>query len=88
MRNRAALLATAAAAFFMAAHPASAQLSPDAKRVWSDYERLGPHKLFMLAPNGRGYSWGGASGEDPGGAIERGLKYCEARPRPSARCLP
>jgi len=70
-----AWLAAALAAVF--ATPAAAQLGADAQKVWADYERLGPHKVFMLAPDRKGYLWAGAPGADPGGAVERGLKYCE-----------
>ena len=68
-------LAAALAAVF--ASPAAAQLSADAQKVWADYERLGPHKAFMLAPDRKAYLWAGAPGADPSGAVERGLKYCE-----------
>ena len=70
-----AWLAAALAAVF--ATPAAAQLGADAQKVWADYERLGPHKVFMLAPDRKGYLWAGNPGADPGGAVERGLKYCE-----------
>lgn len=62
---------------FAGATSAQAQLSPDAKKAWADYERLAPHKVFMLAPNGKAYFWTGATGEDPKAAVENGLKYCE-----------
>ena len=48
-----AWLAAALAAVF--ASPAAAQLGADAQKVWADYERLGPHKVFMLAPDRKGY---------------------------------
>jgi pimeloyl-ACP methyl ester carboxylesterase len=69
-------LATAVVAAWMAS-PALAQLSADAQKTYADFQRLGPHRVFMLAPNGRGYLWAGAAGADPSGAIERGLKSCE-----------
>ena len=83
MKAWAALLATAVAAAFFAA-PAAAQLSPQAKTVWADYERLAPHRVFMLAPDGSAYLWAGASGEDPTTAVERGLKNCEEHAK--AKC--
>ena len=60
-----------------AASPASAQLGADAQRTYEDFQRLGPHRVFMLGADGKGYLWAGASGADPAGAIERGLKSCE-----------
>ena len=72
------------AAFAAVAAPALAQLSPDAKKLWNDYEKLGPHKVFMLAPGGKAHTWSGASGADPGGAVERGLKFCEDKEK--AKC--
>jgi pimeloyl-ACP methyl ester carboxylesterase len=61
------------------ATPASAQLSADAQRAYEDFQRLGPHRVFMLGADGKGYSWAGDSGADPAGAVERGLKSCEER---------
>lgn len=76
MTIRAIGLAAALAAA-SAVSPASAQLGADAQRPYEDFQRLGPHRVFMLAPNGKGYLWAGAQGADPGGAVERGLKYCQ-----------
>ena len=76
MKTRAALLAMTAAAVLVAS-PAAAQLSPQAKKVYADFERLGPNRAFMLSAKGEGFLWAGATGGDPGGAVERGLKYCE-----------
>jgi pimeloyl-ACP methyl ester carboxylesterase len=67
-----------------AALPASAQLGADARRVYADFERLGPHRVFMLAPDGKAYTWAGSSGVDPSGSVERGLKDCETKAR--AKC--
>jgi pimeloyl-ACP methyl ester carboxylesterase len=77
-------LVTTALAVVTIASSASAQFSPDAKKTWADYETLAPHKVFMLAPNGKGYLWAGAPGADPSGAVERGLKSCESQA--NARC--
>ena len=63
----------------LAASPASAQLGADAQRTYEDFKRLGPHRVFMLGADGKGYLWAGAAGADPAGAIERGLKDCEQR---------
>ncbi|MEI6204959.1 MAG: hypothetical protein WCP68_23680, partial [Enhydrobacter sp.] len=65
---RAALWMVALAATWVAS-PASAQLGADAQRAYEDFQRLGPHRVFMLAPNGKGYLWAGAAGADPSGAI-------------------
>jgi pimeloyl-ACP methyl ester carboxylesterase len=62
-----------------AASPTSAQLGADAQRAYEDFQRLGPHRVFMLGADGKGYSWAGANGADPAGAVERGLKSCEER---------
>ena len=69
----------------LAASPASAQLGADAQRTYEDFQRLGPHRVFMLAPDGKGYPWAGASGADPSGAIERGLKYCEEQAKAACK---
>jgi hypothetical protein len=78
----------AALAVALAAWPAAAQLGADAQTAFNDFQRLAPHRVFMVAPNGRGYSWAGAPGADPSGAVERGLKYREDNARPSARFTP
>ena len=65
------------AATLAAASPASAQLGADAQRTYEDFQRLGPHRAFMLALDGKGYLSAGVSGADPSGAVERGLKYCQ-----------
>lgn len=75
VKIRPAWLAAALAVAF--ATPVAAQLGADARKTYLDFEHLAPQRVFMLAPNGRGYSWTGAPGADPAGAIERGLKYCE-----------
>lgn len=58
---------------------AQAPLGASAQRTYGDFERLGPHRAFFLAADGTGYVWAGASGADPGGAVEGGLKNCEER---------
>lgn len=83
---RQAVLA-AALAVALAVPPASAQLGADAQRplgaeaqrTYEDFQRLGPHRVFMLGADGRGHLWAGAAGADPGRAVERGLKNCEER---------
>ncbi len=75
MTIRAIGLAAALAAASVAS-PALAQLNAGAQRTYEDFQRLGPHRVFMLAADGKGYLWAGASGVDPSGAIERGLKSC------------
>jgi len=69
----------------LAASPASAQLGADAQRTYEDFQRLGPHRVFMLGPDGNGYLWAGASGADPSSAVERGLKYCEERAKAACK---
>ena len=47
------------------ASPASAQLGADAQKTYDDYQRLGPHRAFATAADGKGYIWAGSSGADP-----------------------
>jgi pimeloyl-ACP methyl ester carboxylesterase len=80
-------LAAAALSAVLAAagtSPAYAQLGPDAQKLYADFERLAPHRVFMLAPSGRGFLWAGAAGEDPTRAVENGLKACESEAK--AKC--
>jgi pimeloyl-ACP methyl ester carboxylesterase len=71
-----AMWLAAALAAASVSSPAMAQLSADAKTAYDDFQRLAPHRVFMLAANGKGYLWAGAPGADPGSAVESGLKYC------------
>lgn len=65
--------------------PASAQLKPEAQRVFDDFERLAPQRAFALAADGRGYSWLGAPGADPSVAVERAMKLCAERSKASCQ---
>ncbi len=78
------MLATALAVAVNAT-PALAQLGADAEKAYADYQRLGPHRAFMLGADGKGYVWTGAAGADPGGAVDRGLKNCEERSKAACR---
>lgn len=69
----------------LAASPASAQLGADAQRTYEDFQRLGPHRVFTLGPDGKGYLWAGVSSADPGAAVERGLKYCEEQAKSACK---
>ncbi len=82
MRAATAWAATALAV--VCAGPASAQLNAAAQKAYADYERRAPHRVFMLAADGRTYMWSGSTGADPGAAVERGLKFCEDKSK--ARC--
>jgi len=74
----------AAIAVASAITPAEAQqLSGEATRAYEAFNLLAPHRVFMLAADGKPYTWSGASGVDPSGAVERGLKYCAERSKTS-----
>jgi pimeloyl-ACP methyl ester carboxylesterase len=77
MRTR--IWRAAALAVALAASPASAQLGADAQRTYDDFQRLAPHRALAVAADGKAYSWAGASGADPGRAVESVLKNCEER---------
>ncbi|MBS0519554.1 MAG: hypothetical protein JSR90_12750 [Proteobacteria bacterium] len=66
-------------AIALAAHPASAQLSASTQRGYEAFERLGPHRAFAVAADGKGYWWTGSSGTDPGRAVASATKLCEER---------
>ncbi|HTR83019.1 MAG TPA: hypothetical protein VMI56_00975 [Reyranella sp.] len=68
-------LATALAVA-VAAGPASAQLSANARKAFESYQLLAPHRAFFVGGD-NGYTWSGAAGADPAAAIEGGRKYCE-----------
>ena len=61
----------------MAAGSASAQLSADAQKAFTNYQHLAPHRAFVLSGDGKTYDWAGASGADPSGAVANALKRCE-----------
>jgi pimeloyl-ACP methyl ester carboxylesterase len=66
----------AAVAVAFAALPASAQLKPDAQKTFEEFQRLGPHRAFALAADGKGYLWAGSPGADPSTAVDRVMKAC------------
>jgi pimeloyl-ACP methyl ester carboxylesterase len=69
----------AALAAMLATSPASAQLGADAQKTYDDFQRLAPHRALAIAADGKASSWAGASGADPGRAVESVLKACEER---------
>jgi pimeloyl-ACP methyl ester carboxylesterase len=77
--RRYALGLATAIAVAIAATSAWAQLGADAQRFYEAYQLLAPHRVFMLAADGKAYTWSGSSGADPSAAVERGLKSCEER---------
>ncbi|NQW55031.1 MAG: alpha/beta hydrolase [Rhodospirillales bacterium] len=51
----------------------------DAARLLSDFQNFGPHRAFVVSPDGRASWWAGVSGPDPGPAIASALKRCLER---------
>jgi len=55
--------------------PAQAPAS-DAARLLSDFQNFGPHRAFVVSPDGRASWWAGTGGPDPGPAVASALKRC------------
>src|SRR5262245_17017741 len=72
-----ALLATVAG--IAAAQPAGTPLNAEAASSFSDFQNYGPHRAFVVGPDGKANWWAGAGGPDPGGAVASALKRCEER---------
>jgi hypothetical protein len=70
-----AWLATAVVAGFSSA-PGWAQLSDSAQREYEKYQKLPPHRAFVVAGDGRVYYRSHASGPDPGPAVQGALRDC------------
>ncbi len=74
----AAVFGVSAAAQAQAPAPAQA-LNSEAARLLSDFQSAGPHRAFVVSPDGRASWWAGASGADPALAIASALKRCLER---------
>lgn len=51
----------------------------EAARSLSDFQNFGPHRAFVVAPDGRPSWWAGAGGPDPGATVAAALKRCLER---------
>jgi pimeloyl-ACP methyl ester carboxylesterase len=62
-----------------AAQPASPPLNAEAARSFADFQNFGPHRAFVVGPDGKASWHAGAGGADPGGAAVSAMKRCEER---------
>jgi pimeloyl-ACP methyl ester carboxylesterase len=62
-----------------AAQPATPPLNADATRSFADFENFGPHRAFVIGPDGKATWWAGVSGPDPGGAVASARRRCEEK---------
>lgn len=67
------LIATAAA------QSAGPPLNTEAAKSFADFQNFGPHRAFVVGPDGRAAWWAGAGGPDPGNAIAAAMRRCEER---------
>ncbi|WP_428685985.1 hypothetical protein [Reyranella sp.] len=77
----AAMIAAAAPANAQTASqpPGQAPSASDAARLLADFQNFGPHRAFVVSPDGRASWWAGVSGPDPAPAITSALKRCRER---------
>jgi pimeloyl-ACP methyl ester carboxylesterase len=73
-RRLVGLVAALIASLFAAS--AWAQLNPSAEHEFERFERLPPHRAFVVAGDGRVYYWSRVSGADPANAVADALKSC------------
>ena len=81
-----AMFALAASATTGRAQPASPSLNAEAARSFTDFQNTGPHRAFVVGPDGKPNWWAGASGPDPGGAVTSALKRCGERVKQASGC--
>ena len=81
-----AMFALAASATTGRAQPASPSLNAEAARSFTDFQNTGPHRAFVVGPDGKPNWWAGASGPDPGGAVTSALKRCGERVKQAPGC--
>lgn len=58
------------------AQSAAPPLNSAAARSFADFQNFGPHRAFVLSPQGKPIWWAGTGGPDPGGVIAMALKRC------------
>lgn len=83
----AVLLGTGATATAQTTGPAPGQApnNSEAARLLADFQNFGPHRAFVVSPDGRASWWAGAGGADPGPAITSALKRCQERTKQECR---
>lgn len=81
-----AAFALAASAATGRAQPAGPPLNAEAARSFNDFQNVGPHRAFVVGPDGKANWWAGASGADPGSAVASALKRCGERVKQAPGC--
>jgi len=82
----AVLLGTGVTAGAQTTGPAPGQApNSEAARLLADFQNFGPHRAFVVSPDGRASWWAGAGGADPGHAITSALKRCLERTKQECR---
>src|SRR3981189_55373 len=54
-------------------------LSAEATKSFADFENFGPHRAFVVGPDGKAAWWAGVGGPDPGNAVASAIRRCEAK---------
>jgi pimeloyl-ACP methyl ester carboxylesterase len=62
-----------------AAQLAAPPLNAEATKSFADFQNFGPHRAFVIGPDGKATWWAGASGPDPGGAVASAMRRCEEK---------
>src|SRR5258707_14008406 len=65
------------------AQPAAPPLNAEATKSFADFQNFGPHRAFVIGPDGKATWWAGASGPDPGGAVATAIRRCAAKAKQS-----
>src|SRR5258707_12500294 len=61
------------------AQPAAPPLNAEATKSFADFQNFGPHRAFVIGPDGKATWWAGGSGPDPGGAVAAAMRRCEEK---------
>ena len=73
----AALMAGAVGAVH--AQTSAEKLNAGAASLFADFQNFGPHRAFVVAPDGNASWWAGSGGPDPGRAVTGALERCKEK---------
>lgn len=79
-------LVLAASATTGGAQPAAPPLNAEAARSFTEFQNVGPHRAFVVGPDGKPNWWAGASGPSPGATVATALKRCAERVMQAPGC--
>lgn len=61
----------------VAAQSSAPPLNAEAAKSFADFQNFGPHRAFVVGPDGKASWWAGVGGADPGNAVASAMRRCE-----------